>query len=191
MNFCPKCGISLDPQDTFCHNCGKALRPTAPVEETTEAAVLTPVATEAPVQEPVRPPVYNPIPAPQVVAPLVRTVPTASPVSAGTKAKGFVGMGLSIGGLVFAVLGIIYTLFGFVAQADSYGSEPIGFIFALYLGIFSFPLSIVGRIFANKSYESGNQHGSCTAGVKIGLAGLIVSCAMMMLGFISLLASIS
>lgn len=105
----------------------------------------------------------------------------AEPVISGkVKALGFVGMGLGIGGVVFGALGVLYTLIGMAMP-------PMGITFALIFGLFSVPLSIVGRILSYKSIEGGNTSGVCSAGTKLGMAGLIVSAVMLFFGFINLI----
>ena len=121
-----------------------------------------------------------------VVAEPVQNVPApvavkAEPVVSGkTKALGFVGMGLGIGGVVMGALGILYTLL-FMAV------PPMGITFAMVMGLFSVPLSIVGRILSNKSIESGNTSGAASAGMKLGIAGLIVSAVMLFFGLINMI----
>ena len=104
----------------------------------------------------------------------------AEPVIDGkTRALGFVGMGLGIGGVVMGALGLLYTMIGL-------NLEGMGFAFSLIFGLFSMPMSIVGRILSNKSIEGGNTSGVCSAGTKLGMAGMIVSAVMLFFGFISL-----
>ena len=120
-----------------------------------------------------------------VVAEPVQNVPApvavkAEPVIDGkTRALGFVGMGLGIGGVVMGALGLLYTMIGL-------NLEGMGFAFSLIFGLFSMPMSIVGRILSNKSIEGGNTSGVCSAGTKLGMAGMIVSAVMLFFGFISL-----
>ena len=112
--------------------------------------------------------------------PVTATAPAAD---GKTKAQGFVGLGLSIGGLVFAIIGLIYCLSLMGWDGVTAFGASIGY------GIFSFPCSIVGKILASKSREAGNTSGACGAGSKLGVAGLVVSIVMMGFGFIALLAS--
>ena len=170
MLFCSQCGTQLEESAKFCSKCGTPVA--APVEAPVETPVETPVAAPA-ATTPVYTPVYS--------AP-VYSAPATVEVSGSTKAQGFIGMGLAIGGLFFAVLGLIYTLVGLDYDALGFGMS-IGF------GIFSMPLSIVGRILSRKSMDCGNTSGVCRAGSGLGLAGFIVSCVMFAFGFISLLAS--
>ena len=163
MSFCSNCGNPLEENAKFCSKCGSAIA----------ASTDTPAA---PVEVPAEPvysaPVYTPIYSTPAVIPQV---------TGKTKALGFIGMGLGIGGLFFSIIGIIYTLLGM-------GFDGLGFGFSIGFGLFSMPLSIVGRILAGRSRDSGNLSGACGAGTSLGLAGFIVSCVMLFLGFISLLA---
>lgn len=92
--------------------------------------------------------------------------PATPEISVGTKVKGFVGMGLAIGGLVFGIISFIY----------------------FYFGIFGIPMSIVGRILAGKSVEEGNQSSACSVGQKLGTAGMIVSIVGTVVGIIVMAA---
>lgn len=124
-----------------------------------------PETAEIPVQEP------------------VAVIPAEPVVSTKTKVLGFVGMGLGIGGLVFGSLGCLYTLLGLLAEGVA------GFVFSLIFGLFSVPMSIVGKILCNQSYEGGNPSSTCTVGSRLALAGIIVSGVMVFFGFIGLLIS--
>ena len=133
----------------------------APAAPTYEAPTYQPPVYQAPeapaYQAPTyQPPVYN----------LNQQTYAPKEVAGGTKVKGFVGMGLAIGGLFFGVLACIYFVYGFI-------------------GI---PLSIVGRILAGKSIEEGNTSNACSVGQKLGLAGLIVSCVGTFINFIIMMA---
>ncbi len=109
MAFCSNCGNQIDTAAKFCGNCG------------------APVAVPA---EPVAVPVPE---TPVVVVPAEpERVYAAEPVvSVKTKVFGFVGMGLSIGGLFFAIIGVLYTLMGCFAEIG------VGFGFSLGIGAFS------------------------------------------------------
>ncbi len=158
------------------------------------APTYAPPAAPAPTYAPPAAPTYAPpaAPAPTYAPPAAPTYSYPAPtgyaaasapaVDAGTKAKGFVGMGLAIGGLVMAIIGIIACL----ASIDFDPAYAFGL--TIGYGIFSFPLSIVGRILCNKSQEAGNTSGACSVGSKLGMAGLIVSIVMMGIGFIALLS---
>ena len=152
MFYCSNCGNPLESSGKFCAKCG------APIPQN---GAYT--ASEAPV-------VVEPVP--QVCG---------TPVCS-TKAKvlGFVGMGLSIGGIVMAVLGILYTCLSLATD------EVLAFAFSFAFGIFSLPLSIVGGILSDRSSFMGNRSAACSVGAKLRVAGIIVSAVMLFLGFISL-----
>ncbi|MBO5892536.1 MAG: zinc ribbon domain-containing protein [Oscillospiraceae bacterium] len=158
MSFCSNCGNHLDENAKFCSKCGSPIA--APAESTPAEPVYS---------APVYTPTYN--------------TPAVIPeVTGKTKALGFIGMGLGIGGFVFAIIGIICVL---SFMWDSFFVE-MAFFWSLYLSFFSMPMSIIGRILAGKSIEGGNTSGVCRAGTGLGLAGVIISCVMLFLGFISL-----
>ena len=156
MFFCSNCGTALDDGAKFCRNCG------AQVAE----------ACSAQPQESVAPAVIEP-------ASQAHNQPV---VSGKTKALGFVGMGLSIGGLFFAVFGLLYT-FIFMATI------PIAsFVYAIVFSLFSLPLCIVGGVLCNKSVEQGNRSAVCSVGSKLRIAGIIVSAVMLFFGMIALIS---
>ncbi len=155
MSFCSNCGNPLNQDNKFCPNCGNLIPPKS-----------TPPTPAEPIYYEPSTPVY---------------VATATPVVS-TKAKvlGFVGMGLSIGGLVMAALGLLYTFIfmGF--------GEGLSLIYALIFGFFSFPLSIVGGILSNNSMNMGNYSTPCSVGSKLCIVGIILSAVMLFFGFLSL-----
>lgn len=154
MPFCPKCGNPIVPTNRFCGNCG--------------AAVVE-------ISEPV-------VPAEPVIAvPAVQTYTVPAP-SAKSKVLGFIGMGLAIGGLVFALLGLLYTSLGIIAV------EGMGFAMSVAFGLFSLPLSIVGGVLCNRSTEMGNRSAACSVGSIMRVAGIIVSAVMLFFGIVSLAA---
>lgn len=162
MAFCSNCGNQLDTSAKFCGNCG------APV-----------AAQNEPVAEPVSETVVAVAPAEP------ERVYAAEPVvSVKTKVFGFVGMGLAIGGLFFAIIGVLYALIGCFAEVG------VGFGMSLGFGAFSWPLCIVGKIFCARSQESGNTSNVCSIGSKLSIAGMIVSGVMMFFGLIDLFNAI-
>ena len=100
-------------------------------------------------------------------------------VSGKDKALGFVGMGLSIGGMFMAVFGILYTALGMIETG-------LGFGMAVAFSLFSLPLAIVGRVLSSRSVERGNTSSVCSVGRGLGLAGIIVTGVMLLLGIINL-----
>lgn len=216
MSFCPNCGNQIEAASKFCRSCGAPVapaveaEPVVPVAEPVQAPVEAAPAYQAPVeavpayqapvtpayqapayQEPAAPvyqaPAYQAPPAPTYQAPTyqapVYQAPIASePVVSGSdKAKGIVGMALAIGGLFFAVIGLLYAIaFLEIEEGMSLGMA-IGF------GIFSLPLSIVGKKLSASSAAAGNTSATCSVGNKLGLAGIIVSAVMFFFGFISIM----
>lgn len=181
MIFCSQCGAAMEDNAKFCQKCGNPVAPAAP-----EAPVYTqpqyaqpqyaqPQYTQPQYTQP-QAPVYPQSAYPQ---PVSAYQPEEPAVPGKVKANGFVGMGLAIGGLIFAVIGILYTLI-FMEM------PPAGFVFALVMGIFSMPLSFVGRSLCNKSIDQGNTSNSCSVGLKIGIAAIIVSGIMLFFGVINL-----
>lgn len=84
-------------------------------------------------------------------------------------------------GMIMAIIGLIGTM----TWIGSWYSEG-GFYFALYMMIFSLPLSIVGRVLSSSSQDAGNESGVCGAGKAMGLVGIILTAVMMFFGFICL-----
>ena len=175
MSYCSQCGNAIDNGAKFCSHCGAAVAAAAaPVyNEVPEVNTLpvepAPVATAPVVAAPVAT-------APVATAPAVAAEPV---VSAGTKVLGFVGMGLGIGALFFAVIGLISTLQGLEEVGMGFGMS-IGF------GMFSVPAAIVSRILCNKSIQAGNTSAVCNVGSKLSLAAIIVSGVMAFIGMLSL-----
>lgn len=161
MFFCSNCGTALDDGAKFCRNCG------AQVAE----------ACSAQPQESVAPAVIEP-------ASQVHNQPVCGEcvVSGKTKALGFVGMGLSIGGLFFAAFGLLYTFIFMTVLPEA------SFAYAILFSLFSLPLCIVAGVLCNKSIEQGNQSAACSVGSKLRIAGIIVSAVMLFIGTIALFA---
>ena len=156
MSNCINCGNPLSASDKFCSCCG---------------AKVPEVRQEVPVQ-PVRPAQND-----QYYYSAVK--PAQVELSRKDKVFGFVGMGLSIGGVFMAALGLIYTMIGMIETGA-------GFAISLIFGMFSVPLSIVGLKLTRRSKDAGNTSGTCTAGTATGIAGIAVSGLMAFLGFINL-----
>lgn len=171
MAFCSKCGNQIEDTARFCNVCGAPVATAAPQNSGYSAPNQYSNPNQYQYSSPNQYSTYAPTP-----------TYAQSEVSAGAKAKGFVGMGLAIGGLVFAILGLLYT---FVGLAEEIGEVALGM--AIGFGIFSMPLALVGRYLCNKSEEEGNFSGAVSAGMKLGIAGIIVSAVMFFFGFIGMM----
>ena len=184
MIFCSNCGAKLEDTSKFCTVCGTAVAQPAPApapQPAPEPAPVTPaytMPTEPVYTAPVEPS-YAPPSAPTYSTPVSPVYATVE-VPTNVKIQGFVGMGLAIGGLFFAALGLLCAMIGM-------GEEGLGFGYSIGYGIFSWPLSIVGKILCGKSQEAGNISTPCSVGSKLGLVGIIVSAVMMFFGLINLM----
>lgn len=162
MSFCSKCGNPLEENSKFCAKCGTPVQDAAPAAP----AYTAPAA-----------PVYTAPAAPTYTAP-VAAEPVVSPKA---KVLGFVGMGVSIFGLFMAAIGLLYTFVGMATEETG-----MGFAFSFAFALFSLPCAIVGRMLCNNSIGMGNNATPCTVGSKLGIAGIIVTAAMLFFGFITL-----
>ena len=138
---------------SFCPNCGNLMDPSANFCKNCGAAVTEPGMAPAMTT----PPVYY----------------------KRRKVLGFVGMGLSVGGVAMAGIGLLYTLIGLM-------SGIMAFIFSLFFGFYSIPLSLVGGVLSDKARSMGNPSSVCTIGSKLRIVGIIISVAMLFLGVIGL-----
>lgn len=127
------------------------------------------------------------IPAEQPV--YVQPVPVQATPRVPVKARvlGFVGLGLGIEGLITSVIGIIMVAIYTALAALFYleGEVGMGFLptfFGVYMGFFTIPIAIVGRILCRKAIEGGNPSKVCVIGSKLNIAALIVSIVMVVLG---------
>ena len=145
---------------SFCTNCSHPLDAADKFCKNCGAAVAAASVPEAPV----------------IVEPYSAPAPSTK-----SKLLGFVGMGLAIGGLVFAVLGLLYTFIGMVSDG------VLAFAFSVSFGLFSLPVSIVGGVLCNQSMAMGNHATPCSVGAKLRVAGIIVSAGMLFFGLIGLM----
>lgn len=154
----------------FCPNCGK----TSEEQVAFCSQCGTAMKQQGVVQAEESAPVYTP--------PAYTPVHEAEPVSSSaSKVKGIVGMILGISGLVFAGLGLLYVLIGLAADPAVAFGMSVGF------GIFSMPLSIVGKVLCGGAIEAGNTSGMARAGRTLGHVGMILSIVMFGLGFFALI----
>lgn len=204
MYICPNCNATSEQPTNFCANCGATMMvkeaPT-PVEQT--EVVTSPVAEEIPVvqAEPVveqpayqqtayAQPVYEQPAQPQYQQPqyqqpaytqqpqyqYVQPVQVAAP----SLGKVITGMVLSIAGIAFAGLGLLYTLMFLAVETE------VAFAFSLVMSFFSFPLSIVGFILSKNNINQGSASAMSRVGKTLGLIGIILSGVMLFLGFIGI-----
>ncbi len=175
MNKCENCGYTTENAIRFCPFCGKQLMAREPV---------CPPAPEQPVQ----PAPHVEVPQYPYEAPLPMATP-AYPATCGTapqpkvsKAKKIVGMGLSIGGFVFALIGLLYgLLFAFI---DSYTS----IFMSVYLAAFSIPLSAVGLSFSSAAKKAGDTSVFSRLGKIFGLLGIILTGVSVLVSITSAMA---
>ena len=149
----------------FCPNCGQR------VEETMKCCPNCGAAVNQPA------PVYP--------------MPAKPGIPGKVKAKGYVGLGLSIDALIASIIGLYFTMIFFLVSTGVYLEEGIGMgfvttIFGWIFGAITLPVGIVGRIMCKKSMEAGNTSKACSAGAKLGLAGIILSVITLVLGIAGL-----
>ena len=160
MRYCTNCGNPNDDASRFCTKCGEMI---------TAEATGEPVNT-MPAEE------YN---TPVYSEPSQPAVPAEPVVSGGDKAKGFVGMGLAILGLVFAGIGFLYTLIGLTETGLALGM-------AIAFGIFSLPPALIGGNLCKKSRAAGNTSRACTSGTSMAAIATILTIGMLIVGVIGL-----
>lgn len=159
MFVCPNCNNKTELPSKFCSNCGSPMVEQAP--EYQEPQYQEPQYQQAQYQQP-----------------QYQYQQPASPVS---KGKVIAGMAISIAGLAFSALGLMYTL---AMMAEPFGAFVMGFVFSM----FSLPLSLVGLCLSNGCYNEGDRSAMSSVGRKLGLVGTILSGVMIFLAFIALIA---
>lgn len=197
MYICPNCKATSEQPTNFCASCGAAMmvqeapvaeQPVVPVEQPVPvAASVAPATEEVPVVE--AEPVVTPPPAYQQPAyqqpayqqqPQYQYVQQPIPVvqNAPSLGKVITGMALSIAGIAMAALGLLYTLMFIAIEGE------MAFAFSLVMGLFSFPLSIVGFIMSKGNVNAGSTSAMSRVGKTLGLIGIILSGVMLFLGFV-------
>lgn len=159
MYICPNCNKTSETPLNFCSECG------------------TPMVEQAPAQPVYEQPAYQQ-PAYQQPQPMYQYTQTVS--AEPSKGKVITGMALSIAGLSFAAIGLLYTLMFMAVEPEA------GFAFGFVLSFFSLPLSIVGMVISNGCINAGSTSAMSRIGKKLGLVGLILSGVMLFFAFISL-----
>lgn len=168
MAYCTKCGNSIEVGAKFCNSCG------APVSAPSVQSDPVPFAqsnTAPSVQE------YTPyVEQPVVVA----TAPAPRKVSVKARVLGYVSLGLGIGAIFFAIIGLLVTIGGM-------GVAGLGLGMAISYGLlFALPLAIVGKILANQSMEAGNDSKACSVGSVLSIVTIALTGLMLLLGLIAL-----
>ncbi len=175
MYICPNCKAEHEQLFAFCSVCGNKMDASNVVIEEPAAQ---PIA-EQPVAEPQAPIYQQPIEQPIYQQPMYQQPPVPHNIDGKLKAKGFVGMGLSIGGVVMAAIGFLYT-------AITIAVPVAGFMFGLIFSMFALPLSIVGMILSRKAIAGGFVSGATKVGKILGLIGTIAGGVVLLMAFISL-----
>ena len=161
MSVCPNCQTENQDFAKFCVVCGTKIESAAP-----ESAPAEPVADEQygyteSQNQALQQPVYT-----QPVCPQCETQEPRP-----SKGKAIAGMVISIFGLSFAALGLLYTVLFSVINA------AFGMVFGIIFLAFALPLSIVGLALSLSSRRKGNI-GFNKAGKICGLIAVIF-CAIM------------
>lgn len=189
MYICPNCKATSETPTNFCASCGAAMmvqeapapapvtEPVAPV-----AQPAAPAAEEIPVVQ--AEPVVTPPPAYQQPAyqqqPQYQYVQQPAPVvqNAPSLGKVITGMALSIAGIAFAGIGLLYTLMFLAFEGEA------AFAISLVMSMFSLPLSLIGFILSKNNVNAGSTSAMSRIGKTLGLIGIILSGVMLFLGFI-------
>lgn len=148
MGFCNNCGCELDASVRFCPRCGR------------ENSLRTP-------QEGNRQPIE-----------LQATSAATTTPGTGAKVKGFVGMGLGIGALIFAVISLIL-----VGPVMAY--PPVGGALLVY-GIFTVGLAIPGMLLSGKAIGAGVSGKPPELGKLFGLISLIAGGLALLVSLIAM-----
>lgn len=162
MLVCHKCGQTLADGTRFCTTCGEY------VAGTTQNEVQTQPTETIPTE------VFNPNTASTVVQPTydnLATQPPAPHVSAGTKVKGFIGMGLSITAIIGAVIALLYSLIA-LSSSDYDLNYALGG-FSIFFALLFLAFAIPGLILSSSARNAGFKSGATKAGKVLGLISVI------------------
>ena len=131
---------------------------------------------------------------PVVQEPVTETV--LPRVSKGTKAKGFIGMGLSIYALEMGIAGLIlislFALMAVIGTLAAIGGEmtaetvmlPVSIyavVYGIAFGVNAIAPAIVGKILCGQSKRDGNASKACSVGNGLALTTFIISAVMLVL----------
>ena len=164
MSYCSKCGTPLDASSKFCPGCGTLVESAQTPDSSAWNSVPQTSYSSWDAMDP-----YS---TPGVFVPPV--------VTGKAKALGFVGMALSIVGFILACIGLLAT----VATMEELKGVALGM--SIGYGIFALPMVIVGLALSKKSKNLGFTSAAPTAGVVLGIIGIILVGVMLVLGCISL-----
>ena len=173
MAFCPNCGAQLSGNEAFCPSCA------APVaSQPQQPAYQQPVYEQPAYQQPVyEQPTYQ---QPVYAQPVYQQTTSAAPVQTGDKIKGFVGMGLGIVALIFAII-------DFVMIFAVIGYAPVAAGLIVYV-IFTIALAIPGMILSAKAIGNGFKGVPAKLGKIFSLVSLIIGGVALLVSIIGLLS---
>ena len=205
MAFCPNCGAQLSGNEAFCPSCASpvAAQPQQPVYQQPEQPTYQqpvyqqpeqPIYQQPVYQQPEQPtyqqPVYQQPEQPIYQQPVYQQPVYAQPVyqqtasqptvQTGDKVKGFVGMGLGIVALVFAIIDF-FMIFSVISFA------PMAGALIVYV-IFTIALAIPGMILSVKAIGNGFKSAPAKLGKIFSLVSLIIGGVSFLVSIIGLIA---
>lgn len=145
-----------------------------------EPVYVQSAAPQVPVQPQYQPPVQqNPYVQNQYPQNQYYQYPAYTNYKKPSLAKTIVGMILSITGLEFASIGVLYTLLGM-------STKGVGFVMGIIFFSFNFPLSLIGLIMSNGAIKQGSTSKMSSVGKTLGIIGIILAGITMLLGILNL-----
>lgn len=94
--------------------------------------------------------------------------------------KVITGMALSIAGISFAAINLLYVTLFLIESGET------AFVFSLVMSMFSLPLSIVGLKLSASSIAEGSTSNMASVGKRLGIIGIILTGSALFLGFVGL-----
>ena len=94
--------------------------------------------------------------------------------------KVITGMALSIAGISFAAINLLYVMIFLIESGE------MAFVFSLVMSMFSLPLSIVGLKLSANCIAEGSTSNMSSVGKKLGIIGIILTGSALFLGFVGL-----
>ena len=162
MYTCPKCNYELEAPSNFCPICGASMIP-----EQAQEPVAIPVQPEQPTyqQAPVQP-VYQ--------QPVYQQAPVYQQPTPPSKAKSIVGMILSLFGIEFPPIILLYfTVF------PAYVAGITGVV----CSFIALPLCIIGMALCLSNRSAGDRSAFGTVGKIVGIVGIVLSALVLILSF--------